>query len=283
MLLALGLISFGAAKFLARVRGGMILIVPGAFIGVYVRPNELLLIVAGFVVAMMVPTAGRRKTFSAVRRLVALVFLGGLLFLAVTVTVKYLHHGLNTNSLQTTNANNAETGFSGGIPYSANIATYPRDFYEVLFNPLLFNAHGFGERVAALENTLIVVLILASIRNLRMVPRASFARPYVMLCLVYTGAFIYTFAALGNLGLIERERVLVLPFMLVLLCIPRSARGRPARYDWELRRGDRLRRRAMLEYRNRQRRPVAPAPAPTPKPADPRGRPGARDAYSSKE
>ncbi len=197
---------------------------PGAFIGVYVRPNELLLIVAGFVVAMMIPTAGARKNLRRHPSPTQPDLPGGaLLYVAVVVTVRYLHHGseLPPRS-QTTNADNADTGFSGGIPYSSSPATYPRDIYEVLFNPMLFNAHGFGERVAALENTAIVVLILSSLRNLRMVPRAAFARPYVMLCAVYSATFIYTFAALGNLGLIERERTMMLPFMLVLLCIPRA-------------------------------------------------------------
>jgi hypothetical protein len=175
--------------------------------------------------------------------------------LSVTVTIRYLHHGLNSSALQTTNTNNAATGFSGGIPYSSNVATYPRDIYEVLFNPLLFNAHGFGQRVAALENTVIVGLILVSLRNLRMVPRAAFARPYVMLCAVYTATFLYTFAALGNLGLIERERTMMLPFLLVLLCVPRTPRGSPPRYAWELRRRDRLRLRIQLEQRARSRSP----------------------------
>jgi hypothetical protein len=254
MMLALGMISFGAAKFLARKRGGFLLVAPGVFIGAYVRPNELLLVLAGFVVAMMLPTGGARKTFSGVKRLISLVFLGALLYLAVVVTVRYLHHGLNTSSLQTTNADNAATGFSGNVPYSSNFAYLPRDIYEVLFNPMLFNAHGFGERVAALENSVIVVLILASLRNLKMVPRAAFARPYVMLCTVYTSMFLYTFAALGNLGLIERERTMMLPFLLVLLCIPRTPRGRPSRYDWELRRRERLQRRT-LEEQARSRRP----------------------------
>ena len=49
-----------------------------------------------------------------------------------------------------------------------------------------------------------------------------------MLCTVYTGAFIYTFTALGNLGLIQRERVVILPFLLVLLCTPRAPARRPA-------------------------------------------------------
>jgi hypothetical protein len=244
MMLALGMIAFGAAKFLARKRGGLILVIPGTFIGVYVRPNELLLIVAGFIVAMMIPTAAAKKSFSGIRRILSLIFLAALCYLAVAVTVKYLHHGLNSNSLQTTNTDNSATGFSGGIPYSSNFAYYPRDIYEVLFNPLLFNAHGFGQRVAALENTVIVGLILISLRNLRMVPRAAFARPYVMLCAVYTFTFIYTFAALGNLGLIQRERTMMLPFLLVLLCVPRSPRGSPPRYPWEMRRRARLRQRA---------------------------------------
>ncbi len=91
-------------------------------------------------------------------------------------------------------------------------------------------------------------------------PRAAFARPYVMLCAVYSALFIYTFAALGNLGLIERERVMLLPFMLVLLCVPRAPKGQPPRYLWELRRRDRLKaRRANEEAMHRN--PHLPAHA----------------------
>ncbi len=258
MMLALGLISYGAAKFLARVHGGFMLVVPGVIIGGYVRPNELMLMMGGFVIAMMIPTAASRRTAGGIRRLVSLVFLGGLLFVAVAVTLHYIHAGPGGSlSLQATNANNQGSGLgfgSSGVPYSTNLVTYPRDIYEVLFNPLPFNAHGFGESFAALENTVILVLILISFRNLRMVPRAAFARPYVMLCLVYTGAFLYTFAALGNLGLIERERTMTLPMLLVLLCIPRSPKGSPPRYEWELRRRQRLQLRNAIERRNAARR-----------------------------
>ncbi len=254
MMLALGLTSFGAAKFLARKRGGFILVAPGVFIGAYVRPNELLLMMAGFVVAMMVPTAGTRKSLGGVRRIISLVFCAALLFLSIALTVHYLRGGANGQlSLQNTNANNAAQGTSGNVPYSSNPASFPRDIYEVLFNPLPYNAHGFGERVAALENTLILGLVLASLRNLRMVPRAAFACPYVMLSLVYTGTFIYTFAALGNLGLIERERTMMIPFLFVLLCIPRAPRHARPRYEWELRRRARLAMRQAAERANARR------------------------------
>jgi len=144
---------------------------------------------------------------------------------------------------------------SSKVPYSTNLATYPRDIYEVMLNPLPYNAHGVGQLVAALENLVILGLILTSFRNLRMLPRAIFARPYVLLCAVYFGAFVYTFAALGNLGLIQRERVVILPFLLVLLCIPRAPRGARPRYEWELRRGTRVRRRRMLQQRAARRPP----------------------------
>jgi len=260
MILAGGLLAYGAAKFLARKRGGFVLVAPGVFIGAYVRPNELLLFMAGFVVAMMVPTAATRKSFGGIRRLVGLAFLGFLLFLSVSLTYKYLSGPGGSISLNQINANNQNAagtlGFgSSKVPYSTNLATYPRDLYEVMLNPLPYNAHGFGQRVAALENLVILGLIVTSFRNLRILPRAAFARPYLMLCAVYTGAFVYTFAALGNLGLIQRERVVILPFLLVLLCTPRAPRGARPRYEWELRRGARLRRRRMLEQRAARRHP----------------------------
>jgi hypothetical protein len=248
MMFGLGLIAYGAAKLLARQRGAIALIIPGAAIGYYIRPNELLLLTSGFAIAMMVPSAGMRRNMGGLRRAASLVFLGGLVAMSVFLTMHYLHGG--TLSLSKINQNNQGQGLgfgSSGISYSQDPATFPRDVYNVLFNPLPIKAHGNSQRVAALENSLMIVLILSSFRQLRIVPRVCFARPYVLMCLSYTVAFVYTFAALGNLGLIERERVMLLPFFLVLFCIPRAPKGSPPWYPWELRRKQRLQLRAVLE------------------------------------
>ncbi len=197
---------------------------------------------------MMVPSAAARRRLGGLRRAASLVFLGGLVAISVLLIQHYLHGG--TLSLSKVNANNQGSGLgfgSSGVPYSSSPASFPRDIYEVLFNPLLFKAHGSSQRIAGLENTVLIVLILSSLRQIRIVPRASFARPYVMLCLTYTVAFIYTFAALGNLGLIERERAMLMPFFLVLFCIPRGPKGAPPWYPWELRRKQRLQLRAAIE------------------------------------
>lgn len=253
MTLSLGLVAYGAAKILARRSGGYLLAVLGVAVGILIRPNELLLIVAGFTVALMVSSSGSH-TGEGFRRVVRLFFFGSVLALSVYLTLHYLHNPGGSLSLQAVQNSNVGNGGSGGVPYSTSLLTYPRDIYVILFDPLPFNFHGLGELLAAAENTVILVLVLASLRNLRMVPRAAFSRAYVMMCAVYSGAFIYTFAALGNLGLITRERTLLFPFLMVLLSIPRSPKHQPPRFEWELRRRDRKRMRAA-------RPPQRPGPA----------------------
>ena len=251
MMLALGLVAYGAAKFLAHRRGGFALALVGVTIGFFVRPNELLMIVAGITVAMMVSQAGRYAAVSAGRRILSLVFFGSVLIVSIYLTLHYLHGSGGTLSLNQVSANNASGG-SGGVPYSSNFLYLPRDIYTVLFDPLPFNFHGLSELIAAGENTVILVLVCSSLRHLRIAPRAAFARAYVMMCVVYSVAFMYAFAALGNLGLITRERTLLFPFLLVPLCIPRAPKGQPPRYEWELRRQDRRRFRAAMAARAAQ-------------------------------
>ncbi len=259
MTIALALVAYGTAKILARQKGGFVLLIPGSVLAFYIRPNELVLILAAFVVALVVPTANVRQNYGGVRRVIGVIFCAVLLLVSFKLTQHYLvRNGSVSGQLQTTSKNNSLAG-SGGIPYSTNPATYPRDVYEVLLNPLPVNFHGFGELIAAAENTLLLGLLFMSLRQLRMIPRAAFARPYVMMCLVYSASFFYAFAALGNLGLIERERSMLLPFFLVLFGIPRTPKGSRHPYDWELRRGPRLQRRQAIEAaRARRSRPHYP-------------------------
>jgi hypothetical protein len=242
-------------------------VILGCAIGIFIRPNELLVAMAAFTVAMMVaPSTGRRKR-EGTRRVARTLFFGALLGASIFLTTHYLHSAnssLSLNKIAANNSSGSGAGFgSSGVPYSTSPITYPRDIYEILLNPLPFNFHGKGELLAAAENTFILGLILLSLRQLRMVPRAAFARAYVIMCVVYSLFFIYAFAALSNLGLITRERTLLFPFLLVLLCIPRTPKGLRPRYEWEYRRRDRRRLRAAGFFRPR---PARPPPSPPPSP-----------------
>jgi hypothetical protein len=260
MTFLLGLTAYSCACILAhsgpRALRSWLLIGACSVGGVFIRPNETLLALGGFMIAMLFRPAQNR--FEPARRTFSLVLLAAALGGAVFVTLNFLPGAHGSLSLGTISSNNsgAGAGFgSSGVTYSANLIDYPKDVFVVLFDPLPFNAHGGGEWLEAVENFVLVVVVLASLRRIRILPRAMFARPYLIMCLVFTGSFAYAFAALGNLGLITREATVVLPFFLALLCIPRGPRHRPPRYLWELRRRDRAAARRAME---RPGRPGAP-------------------------
>ena len=47
-----------------------------------------------------------------------------------------------------------------------------------------------------------------------------FRRPYVLMCVVYTGIFTFAWSSFANLGALSRQRVQVWPFVLLLLAVP---------------------------------------------------------------
>ena len=111
--------------------------------------------------------------------------------------------------------------------YSGSPLYFPRDVYVVLFDPLPFSAHGGGQMFEALQNAVLIVMLFLGLRSLRILPRASLARPYLIMCVIYVISFCYFFASLGNLGLIAREATVMVPLYLVLLCVPRGPRHGP--------------------------------------------------------
>jgi hypothetical protein len=153
-----------------------------------------------------------------------------LLLAAVSLSQQLAKHAPVFNLPQLAQNNR---GQKSSTNYQPGPSHYLKDVYTVLFEPLPFNAHGSTQRLAAFENTVIVILILTSLRRFWHLARACFTRPYVLLCVIYSVAFPYAFAALNNLGLIDRERVLLLPFLMVPLCIPLTKRGQPPVYPWE--------------------------------------------------
>ncbi len=252
MTFLLGMAAYGCARILAGQTkfSNWLLIAAASVGGAFIRPNEMLLEIAGFTVAMLFRPLSSNTRFQAGRRTSSLVFLGVMVALGVFVTLHFLPGVNGSLNLQQISKNNSGTGAgfgSSGLAYSSNPLFYPKDVYVVLFDPLPFNAHGGGQLFEAAENTVLLIVLLKSFRNLRMFPRASFARPYLLMCAVYVAGFFYAFAALGNLGLITRESTLNLPFLLVLLCIPRGPRGQRPRYVWELRRRERAARRRAIQ------------------------------------
>jgi hypothetical protein len=251
MLFALGLTAYGMAQIFVGIRRGYLYALIGGALGIIIRPNELAILVGGFAIAMVVrslygvQTPGdppRRR--GGLRTIGSFVFVGAAVALVAYEASHLLHplttngHGGITGALSNLSKGNTGTGAgfgSSNIPYSPNPLTYPRDVYTVLFDPFWFNAGSVTQIIESVENTLIFGVLIYSMARLRYLFRVCAQRPYVLMALIYSLLFIYAFAALGNLGLITRERTLLLPLLFVVLAFPVARAGeRP--YPWQVRR-----------------------------------------------
>jgi hypothetical protein len=237
------------ALILSGRAGGYVYAIVGGALSLVIRPDELVLLAVAFALAMVVRGLFRQgRAFRPLRVVASVVVVVAFVVLTGIEAAHFVHaaggNGLS-GTLNQVGANNQGVGAgfgSSAVSYSSNPLYYPRDVYTVLFDPPPFLAHSVTQLAAAAENTLIFVVILLSFRQLRCLFRVSLQRPYVFVCLIYSLMFMYAFAALGNLGLITRERTLVLPFLFVLLSIPLAPEGQYP-YPWQLPR--------------KQRRPIA--------------------------
>ena len=139
MVFLLGLTAYGCARILAHRGRGYLLIIACSVGGAFIRPNETLLALGGFTVAMLFRPVSTTVRFHGPRRTLSLVLLGALTGVAIFVTLHYLPGSSNGLSLTTLSKNNSGTGNgfgSGGIAYSANPLYFPKDVFVVLFDPL---------------------------------------------------------------------------------------------------------------------------------------------------
>jgi hypothetical protein len=100
----------------------------------------------------------------------------------------------------------------------------PVGIITFLFRPFPYEAHNVLALIAALDGTMLLVLVLWRWRNLLAAIRSAWSKPLAAFCVT---AFILITIALSfeaNLGVIVRHRSMVLPFLFILLSVPANRR-----------------------------------------------------------
>jgi hypothetical protein len=237
MTLFLGLSASGAARLLAHQPGALTRLGAGLTLSTLLRPNESVVLFGAIALAFLVGRARRTGRAGTLGLLAWAAVLGAGGFVIVDVAVHFLHlHSFSlqaiNNQLRAQHLKNVGQGIgfgSSNYSYTPGFTHYFQDAYTVFLDPLPFQAHSTTQLLASLENVAILAVVIASLGRLARSVRSCLREPYILLCLVYTLVWVYLFASLGNLGLLDRERTLVLPFFFVLLCAPgRFASTRPA-------------------------------------------------------
>ncbi|MDT0215581.1 hypothetical protein Q9R29_16950 [Rothia sp. ARF10] len=226
-----GATALGAAKLFARQHGALALLLLGAGGTALLRPHLSVLLFASLFVAQLFRPAPDRST-GIVSKAIGVVVLGASAVLLTTQSASFLGiDDLSVQAVSDTVASASEQASEGGTSaFDSSPVSSPVDIpgavVTVLFRPFPWEARNAQMLVQSLEGLLLLALAVRAWPQLRRLPSILRRTPYVTFALTYTSAFIWAFSGFGNFGILARQRVLMIPFFLVLLALPSVERIR---------------------------------------------------------
>ena len=229
MLFALGLTALGCARLVAQRRGAFPLVALGLLTIAAVRPHIALIAFVGLAAAYLLRRNQLQDTTAPARRVVGIIVIVLIGSLVMGRALSFL--GIEDLSAESVDESLAATEASSSQKGSeftpARVRTpidFPQAFVTVLYRPFPTEAESLTSVLAATEAALLLLLTLASWRRLRSLPRRMATTPYVTLAVVFAVLFVVAFSAIGNFGLLARQRTQVLPFLAVLVALPAPPR-----------------------------------------------------------
>lgn len=232
MCLGLGVVAYAGARMLTGARGGLWLLALGSLMLGMVRPHVAA--IAGFAVALAYlvrRSPEGSSSFAPIGKFAAVLVLGaGLIFAVGQLEDFFGVDDFDTTAVQTTLDEVAKQTGQGGSQIGAASSTdlspsrFPEAFVGVMFRPFPWQANNFQALIAAAESLFLMGLFLTSWRRIAGALASVLRTPYVVVCCAYTVLFVYGFSAFSNAGILVRQRVQVLPFVLVLVCLGAGSR-----------------------------------------------------------
>lgn len=232
MCLGLGTCAYGAARILTGARHGLIVLATGLAAVGAVRPHVAVLIPVSLLGAYLLRRPPRtRSGLAPFGKLAGLMMLGGILIVAVGEVEGFL--GVDTFDRESVELTLQEvtqqTGQGGsyvaGSRTDLDARQLPDAFINVLFRPFPWEATNAQSLIASIEGISLMLLLIAGWRRLLVAATAVIDRPYLVLAAIFIVLFVYGFSSFANFGILVRQRVQVLPFLLIPLAqAPRRLR-----------------------------------------------------------
>ena len=228
MVLWLGVMAAGAARLLTRARGGLPMVLVAGLLAGVCRPNVALLALGALLITVVVggmrggSTNGRggtrRVVFAMVLVVGVTVAFGSLT--AIFPKAQPLSDPTSVTNLVVQTQGSTSIGGSQIETTSPNaVWTYPLSMASALYRPLLIEARNPPTLIAALEGTMLLVLTIVFRHNIVAGLRQMRKTPYLMFAALYGTMFYVVWGSISNLGILARQRVQGLPFIVLLLAV----------------------------------------------------------------
>jgi hypothetical protein len=239
LIFCIGLTLYGAARMFAHLPFGVPVLALGLFASAIVRPHLTVLLLAALILARMVGRGTRRRDHGFIRRAARQILLIGFVLGAVVMTVGRASSFFNlddidghslTAVLDETERRSSQGDSAFEPPRVTSPIGLPAALVTVLFRPFPHEAHNLQARVSALEGMVLLALTIASWKQLRQLPRLMRRYPMIAYVAAFVLLFVVAFSAVGNFGILARQRTQVLPMLFMLLSLPavRVRRGSEA-------------------------------------------------------
>ncbi|MEX2625711.1 MAG: hypothetical protein WD225_02445 [Ilumatobacteraceae bacterium] len=238
MFLTLGLGTYGVARVLSRrgLAASVVIALVGLLAAAMVRPHMAGLWLAGVLPALVVllfaRDSGEQRRVRGGDRLAvagAIVLAAVGLVIAAGATLRYLDFSDETGDvtaisiIEETSRRTQQAGSSFEPPSVSSPTEWPYASVRTLTRPLLIEARGAGQLLSALEVTALLGVALISWRRVANLPRLVAATPYLTFAMTVLFFGSLAFTSFANLGVLTRQRTLLFPFLLLVLCVPTRA------------------------------------------------------------
>ncbi|GAA2751606.1 hypothetical protein [Kitasatospora cinereorecta] len=236
MMLCLGLTTYGVARLLDRRFGAFVCIALGSLGTAMVRPHVTVLAGAGLMVAYVLRKRPQQvSALGPLRTVLTVAVLGVMVMLMLQQVSAFfgtqgtdgdaVNHVLSETSRRTSQGSsviNQPTAEDAAPSFSLNPARLPVAVVSVLFRPFPFEASNIQNLIQSVECFALLVMFIRDWPRLTRLPRLFVKRSYIAFTSVYVLLFCWAFSTINNMGILSRERVQVLPLVLVLLAVPKA-------------------------------------------------------------
>lgn len=237
MSLAFGVLTYGIATLFAtkQLMRPMVIVGLGALGAVVVRPHIATVWIGAAVAAVIWRVVGRRTGASSSRATSVIVLLVGLIGLVAVgrIALQFLGETDSSGSVSSqlnsafdrTLKNTAGGGSEFQPPSVATPLDYPVAVLRTITRPLLNEVNSVSTLIPAIETTAIIIIAAWGFRRLMALPGMLRRSPFVVyhLLVVVMGALAYS--SFSNLAILVRQRSLLMPSLILILCIaPWTAR-----------------------------------------------------------
>ena len=236
LIFGLGIAAFGAARLLTgRFVPGLVITGIGLALTSMVRAPIAVVFGVALIVAGIVRRQrreGQRMPFLARLATIAVFALAGLVL--YTVMQGFLvRSGFASTGVEGAVVQAGRVTDTGGSEFDPVAVTSPVGLavasVTVLFRPFPFEANNAEALVTSIEAVVLMLLSIVRYRSILAALRAFRRVPYTLVAFLYVGGSILALAPVANFGIIARQRVLIFPMWLVLVCFLAREPAAPSR------------------------------------------------------